>query len=128
LYLIEYRDGLKAVVGMLNGWVLPGEGGSGIFAGRLSGQSRVVTMQFIRQPRPPFGHFIGLVKAIDFMIQNSQAPYPVERTLLTTGLSDALLTSRAQGGQRLLTPQLAISYQPVDWPFATGSLPKPILW
>jgi hypothetical protein len=128
LFLIEYRDGLKAVVALLTGWVLEGEGGAMVFAGRLAGQSRVVTTQFLLQWDPPYGHFIALVKAIDFMIQNGQAPWPVERTLLTTGMLDALLTSRAQGGQRIDTPQLAISYPAVDWPFATGPMPKPIRW
>jgi hypothetical protein len=128
LFLIEYRDGLKAAVGMLTGWVFEGDGGAMVFAGRLQGQSRLVSTQFILHQAPPYGHFIQLVKAIDFMIQNGQAPWPVERTLLTTGMLDALLTSRAQGGQRIETPQLAISYPAVDWPFATGAMPKPILW
>jgi hypothetical protein len=126
LFLIEYRDGLKAVVGLLTGWVFEGDGGAMVFAGRLRGQSRLVTTQFVMQQVPPYGHFIGLVKVIDFMMQNAQAPWPVERTFLTTGMLDALLTSRAQGGQRIETPQLAISYPAVDWPFAMGPMPRPI--
>ena len=47
--------------------------------------------------------------------------YPIERTLLTTGLLEALLQSRAQGGVSIPTPHLAeLRYAPSDWPFAAG--------
>jgi hypothetical protein len=39
--------------------------------------------------------------------------------LLTTGVLDAAMHSLAAGGQRRETPELKVSYQPVDWPFAT---------
>ena len=40
--------------------------------------------------------------------------WPVERTLLTTGALDALLVSRARGGNKMNTPWLHIEYQ-CDW-------------
>jgi hypothetical protein len=43
------------------------------------------------------------------MFETGQAQYPVERTLLTSGLLEACLTSK---GERLETPQLAVSYKP----------------
>jgi hypothetical protein len=124
VWLIEYRDGFRAAVAMMNGWIYEGDGGSFTFAGRLKSKDRPVATQFYLQEPEPFGHFAYLVKAIDSMIQTGHAPYPVERTLLTTGILDAVLTSKAQKGRRVQTPQLAIKYRPTDWPFAAGPMPK----
>ena len=66
----------------------------------------------------PFGHFAQLLKAFEETVHSGRAVYPVERTLLTTGTLDRLMHSLAQGGQRLETPELAIAYQPSDWPYA----------
>ena len=41
-----------------------------------------------------------------------KAPYPVERTLLTSGLVEAGMRSLANGQKRLETPHLAVKYQP----------------
>jgi hypothetical protein len=50
----------------------------------------------------------------------------VERTLLTTGVLDALMTSKAEKNRRVETPHLAIRYQSVDWPYATGPIPRAV--
>ena len=42
---------------------------------------------------------------------SGKAPYPIERTLLTTGLVAAGMQSLAGGQQRVETPHLAIRYQ-----------------
>ena len=49
-------------------------------------------------------------RAIDAMIQTGHAGYPVERTLLTTGMLDAVMNSKFQGHKKLDTPHLAIRY------------------
>jgi hypothetical protein len=36
------------------------------------------------------------------------------------------MISRAEKNRRVETPHLAIRYQPTDWPFATGPVPKAI--
>jgi hypothetical protein len=126
VFLIEYRDGFRAAVAMLNGWLYEGDGGAFCFAGQLKGQDKPVATHFYLQNIDPFGHFAYLVKAIDATVQTGHAVYPVERTLLTTGILDAVMTSRAEDHRRVETPHLAVRYQPTDWPFATDPVPKPV--
>lgn len=123
---IEYRDGFKAAVAMLNGWVQEGDGGAFTFAGRLGNQERIASCAFYLQQPDPFGHFAYLLRAIDAMVQSGRAVYPIERTLLTTGILDAVMQSRAERNRRVETPHLAIRYQPTDWGFATDPLPATI--
>lgn len=124
--LIDYRDGFKAAVPILNGWVYEGDGGGFTFAARIRGQDKPVSTLFYQQLDDPFGHFTYQVRAIESLVQTGHAPYPVERTLLTTGILDAAMISRADKNRRVDTPHLAIRYQPTDWPFATDPVPKPI--
>jgi hypothetical protein len=126
VFLIEYRDGLQAAVAMLNGWVHEGDGGAFTFAGKLKDKEKPVSTQFYLQQPDPFAHFAYLVKAIDNLIQTGHSPYPVERTLLTTGILDAVMTSKAEKNRRVETPHLEIKYKAVDWPFATDPVPKAI--
>lgn len=113
LYLLEHRDGMKSAVAMVGRLAH-----HFAFAGRVRGQSAPVATWFRLQEQAPYGHFAGLLKAIEETIHTGQAVYPVERTLLTTGALDRLMHSLADGGKRLETPELAIAYQPADWPFA----------
>src|SRR5690606_30222779 len=62
----------------------------------------------------PHSHFVFLTRQIESLMLNRTAPYPVERTLLTTGMLDAAMRSRHDGGKLRATPELAISYQAVD--------------
>lgn len=126
LFLVEYRDGLKTAVAMMNGWVQEGDGTPFCFAARLKNENKPVSTQFYLQQPDPYAHFAYLVRAIDAMVQTGHAVYPVERTLLTTGILDALMTSKAEKNRRVETPHLAIRYTPTDWPFATDPIPKSI--
>ncbi|MCZ2342214.1 MAG: hypothetical protein LC104_10525 [Bacteroidales bacterium] len=122
--MIEYSDGLRAAVLVTNGYLLDGDGGGFAFAGQISGEATPRACQFYLQDGDPFGHFIYLVKAIDSMIQTGHPPIPIERTLLTTGILDAAMTSRHENGRRIETPELAkIRYQPSRWPFARDPVP-----
>jgi hypothetical protein len=126
VFLVEYHDGLKTAVAMLNGWAHEGDGGAFTFACRLKGEDKPRATLFYLQQPDPFAHFTYLVKAIDSSIQTGHAAYPVERTLLTTGILDAVMNSKADKHRRIETPYLAIKYTPTDWPFATDVVPKVI--
>jgi hypothetical protein len=113
LYLLEHRDGLKSAVIMVDE-LAP----EFAFAGKVRGQKAPVTTWIRLQNARPFGHFAQQLRAIEETIHTGRAVYPLERTLLTTGALDRLMHSLAQQGKRFETPELAIAYQPTDWPFA----------
>jgi hypothetical protein len=46
------------------------------------------------------------------MITTGVAPYPVERTLLVSGIVESCLNSRMKGHAKLDTPHLSVTYQP----------------
>jgi len=116
---VEYRDGLRAFVVFPNGWVRDGFA----FAAAVKGAAKPAACRFHLQGGEPFGHFAELTRAIDALVRTGHAPYPVERTLLTTGVLDAAMTSRFNKGERVETPHLAIKYQPTAWGPATGPVP-----
>jgi hypothetical protein len=126
VFLIEYRDGFKAAVAMMNGWVYEGDGGAFCFAGQLKGKDKPEACHFYLQQPDPFAHFIYLVKAIESLVVTGHPPYPVERTLLTTGILDAVMMSKADGQRKIETRWLDVRYQPTDWPFTTDPVPKVI--
>ena len=103
IYLIEYRDGLKAACAMLAGVTR-----NWIFAARTD--SGVAATRFRAYHTEPFGHFAWLCEEIQDLIVNRQGPHPVERTLLTTGILDRLMESLSLGGARLETPELDVRY------------------
>jgi hypothetical protein len=121
---VEYRDGLRGFVVMLNGWIHEGEGDSFIFACQRKGQEKPDACQFYVQGNEPFAHFAELTKAIESMIRTGHTPYPVERTLLTTGILEAAMTSLYEKGKRIETPHLEIKYTPTEWGPATSEIPK----
>lgn len=107
-FLIDYRDGFRAVM-------LHGNGGGFInwIAGwREAGRKDVPATLFWTQEARPLGHFGFLVQGIEEMIYSGKPTWPVERTLLTTGILAAGFQSRKEGGARIETPHLAIAYEP----------------
>jgi hypothetical protein len=46
------------------------------------------------------------------MFQTRVAPYPIERTLLVSGILESCLTSKVQNHERLETPHLNVVYHP----------------
>ncbi|HZT30475.1 MAG TPA: hypothetical protein VFA33_11355 [Bryobacteraceae bacterium] len=104
-YFIEYNDGLKATLLMLNGALRDYN-----FAARVKGLG-LVSNQFLLTPTPNVTYSACLVSKIEEMFATGKAPYPVERTLIVSGALEACLTSKVQNHQRLETPHLNVRYQ-----------------
>jgi len=104
-YFIEYRDGLKATLLMLNGAIK-----DFTFAARVKGPG-VLSTQFFLSPEPNVTYSACLVRKIEELFETGRAPYPVERTLLVSGMLESCLTSRLEGQKRLETPHLSVQYR-----------------
>ncbi len=104
-YRIEYVDGLRATMFLLNGLV-----GDFTFAARLRGQAEPLSTLFHLPPTPNVVYSAALMAQAERMFVTGKAPYPIERTLLTSGILAAALQSRGADGQRLATPHLAVKY------------------
>ena len=104
-YFIDYYDGLHCTLLRLDGALRDFN-----FAARVRGMPGIVSTQFFLSPTPNVTYSACLVSKIEEMFETGSAPYPVERTLLVSGVLEACLTSRLRDHQRLETPQLAVSY------------------
>ncbi len=109
IYLIEYVDGFKASVIMLDGY-----SAAFGFAAQLDQRTDPVASHFWLQ-EPDFGHFAYLTHNVERMYLTQEETYPPERTLLTTGILDAIMTSRAEQQRTVETPWLAqVHYVPTE--------------
>lgn len=108
-YRIEYKDGLKATMFLMEGLVL-----DMTVAARVKGRRNPLSVYFHVAPRELCNFFSPLCNVMERMFLTEKPTYPIERNLLTTGLSGAGVESLFQGGRRLETPHLAIAYQPTQ--------------
>jgi hypothetical protein len=108
-YFIEYRDGLKATMLMLDGAIRDFN-----FAARLTGSQEIWSTQFLLTPDPNVTYSACLMHKAEQMFETGAAPYPVERTLLTSGMLESCLTSKLRNNARLETPHLQVVYQAPD--------------
>ncbi|MBM4067841.1 MAG: hypothetical protein FJ271_02685 [Planctomycetes bacterium] len=107
--LLTYRDGFKATVLKI--------GRSAVrwnFACKLAGDKRLHATSYYVGPWGNRCLFMALSHAIQDHFVQRRSPYPVERTLLTTGVLEAVMRSR-QEGRRIATPHLNFAYQPRDF-------------
>ncbi len=119
LWQVEYADGLRATVLELNGAV-----GEWTGAWRYRRDRRIESTQFWTQEARPAAHFTLFLHGIEELMQTGRARWNIERTLMTSGLLDALLVSRSKGNVRMETPQLQFAYQPV-WRWQEPPPPPP---
>src|SRR5206468_1637362 len=117
-FLLKYRDGKRATVLLLNGHIQ-----DFCFAARVRGRDKPVSCMFYL-PLPPGARFFdGQVFNIEKLLEAGKPPYPVERTLLTSGILDAAMASHHHKGRRIETPELALQYvAPADSGFLRGPL------
>jgi hypothetical protein len=117
-FLVEYRDGLRGTVLLLNGHIQ-----DFCFAAKLKGDAKPASCMFYL-PLPPGAKFFDcLVPHIETLISSGRSVYPVERTLLTSGALDAAMDSHYRRGLRQETPELEIHYQAAaDSGFCRGSV------
>jgi hypothetical protein len=122
-FVVEYVDGLRATVLLLNGHV-----DDTTIAARITdsagADSIVSTLMYL--PAPPGARFFDpLVLRIDEFFRTTKPPYPVERTLLSGGILDTALESRIRDNRRIETPELArIDYEP---PVDSGFIRTPLV-
>lgn len=111
LFLVEYADGFRGSVLMLNGYVHD-------LAYAASTPDGIEATEFFLQghggAEGAYAHFSYLSLNIEEMFVSGRPTYPVERTLLTSGILEAALDSRHRGHRRLETPWLDVAYRPVE--------------
>jgi hypothetical protein len=105
VYLIEYLDGLRAA-----SYMSPRHVSEFAFAGKIKGETQPAACWY-DLPKPQRDHFSFLVQEAARMMVSGKASYPVERTLLTTGMLAFLMDSKANGHKHIETPQLKVAYK-----------------
>jgi hypothetical protein len=121
-FLVEYRDGLRGTVLLLNGHIQ-----DFCFAAKLKGEDKPASCLYYLPAPPGAKYFDCLVANIEKLFTTGQPPYPVERTLLTSGILDAIMESNYRHGARVETPELDVTYQaPADSGFCRGSVAAPV--
>ncbi|MBK9166048.1 MAG: hypothetical protein IPM24_01140 [Bryobacterales bacterium] len=129
--LIQYRDGFRAAALRAGDDSIRWN-----FACRLRGETRPLATRYYVGPWRNRYLFKAFSHAIQHHLSHGKAPWPVERTLLTTGILDAAMHSRRRGGASLATPHLEMAYAPVDfgafretgetWAVIDEDVPEPI--
>jgi hypothetical protein len=128
---LRYSDGLEAFALKLGDsstrWT---------FACDVEGESVPRATSYYVGPWQNRNLFRALSHAIQLHFTQKRAPYPVERTLLVSGVLDFAMDSRFRKGVTVNTPALAnLSYAPVDfrhcremgktWDLITPETPQP---
>lgn len=127
--LVEYRDGLQGAVLKMGS-----SSDRWNFACRLKGESKPRATAIFNGPWGNRCMFKALSHAIQYLFVERREPYPIERTLLTTGATEAAMQSYHLG-KPIDTPHLDVAYQAVDfkafresgasWKLITADTPQP---
>ncbi len=106
-YQLEYNDGTRATMMLMNGLVRDFN-----FAARLKGRKELLSTCFYLPPNPNVVYSAALMNNAEKMFMTGNAPYPIERTLLTSGMVQSALQSLHLGQRKIETPHLAVTYKP----------------
>ena len=122
LKVVEYADGTKGTVLQIDGHVA-----DDTFAARVEGEKKPQSCLFWLPPPPGAAFLEALSSHVETFLATGKPPYPVERTLLTSGILAYALESRANGSKRLETPDLDVRYHPpTDSGFIRGDYVNPV--
>ena len=102
VFIIDYNDGLKAAAFLLTGLLQ-----DFTYAIDIEGQQKPFSTLMKLQAGKPHYHFGCLVKNMEIMFKTGKAPYPVERTMLSSGILDFALESRILDHKIVETPELS---------------------
>jgi hypothetical protein len=108
-YFYEHNDGFRTTLILANGLV-----SDFTYAG-LRADGQIFSCQMYL-PMPPAvttlaDFFNPLVHHIEQMVLTNHAPYPVERTLLTSGMTLFAVESLFRGQAKMDTPEMNVAYQ-----------------
>jgi hypothetical protein len=128
--LLTYKDGFRATVLKVGR-----SSGRWNFACTLKGDPAPHATRFHVGPWENRNLFKALAHAIQHHVRTGAPPYPVERTLLVSGVLEAAMRSRAKGGGVVRTPHLEFGYAARDftamretgasWKVVTDATPQP---
>jgi len=107
-FFVEHVDGFRTTMLMLNGFI-----DDFTYAGLVG--DRVVSCQMYL-PMPPryttlADFFSPLMNHVEHMVLTGDAPYPVERTLLTSGMTLSGVESLHRDQTKVETPEMRVAYQ-----------------
>ena len=110
-YFIDHRDGFRTTLFLLAIQDFN-------YAGLRTDTGEVISCQ-MHLPMPGSGattadFFNPLVHHIETMILENRAPYPIERTLLTSGMTLAAVASLHRGQIPVATPEMEVRYEATD--------------
>jgi hypothetical protein len=107
-YFVEHRDGFKTTVFLTSIRDFN-------YAGLRSDTGEVIACQMYLpmpgQSATTADFFNPLARHIETLVCEGRSPYPVERTLLTSGMVIAGVESLHRGGERVETPEMEVVYQ-----------------
>lgn len=127
---VTFKDGFRGHV-----VVVPSSGNRWNFACKLKSETRPRATMLYNGPWGNRCLFKALSHSIQHLFTTRKNPYPIERTLLTTGILEAAVRS-FHAGKAVKTPHLEFAYKPLDframrengetWKKITLETPQPI--
>jgi hypothetical protein len=108
--LVTYKDGTRGTVVCIGSTADRWN-----FACQVQGKQEPLATALYNGPWGNLNLFTALSNATVHFFRTGKSPYPVERTLLVSGILDAAMHSHKAGGQEVATPHLEFAYQPQDF-------------